>query len=312
MVPVPFAVDCSCGATARGERRARHQLAPCPGCGQPLFVFPLAPALAALRDGPVPAPPKFRWPWPPARVAFWLGPAAAVILALGIVGVVIAAIVRQRPGDGRPMTESRAADELAAALARFPGHCAKGSYTLAVRDLDEAHALWTRFPRAVTAEKARQLRGWRRQAALVADLSAESLGEIVRHAAGLEPREWRQVFDARYRDRGVILDAKVTREADGRYGVDYHLDDDGRAGAWDFKDLALLPALNLQTTTRLVFGVRLAAVEHVGEGWVVRPRPDSGVLFTEPAVFAQLSVAIDDDLRAQLRLQALADPDGPP
>ncbi|MFO0811164.1 MAG: hypothetical protein U0746_21245 [Gemmataceae bacterium] len=307
MADVPFAVECSCGGIARGARRARHQLVPCPACGTSLFVFPLSPALPALLDRLAPsALPRIWLPHLPPRVAFWFAPVTAAALALCVVGIVIAAVLRQqKPSDGKPTTEARAGGELAATMARFPDHCDTGSYHLAVRELDAACELLDRFPRALPADKALQLRRWRKQAALVADLVPESLSEIVRHAAGLDGREWKAVFAERYRGKAVTLDTKVTRTPGRGYAIDYWLDDAGRTGEWDFQDLALLHALNLQKTERLIFGVRLAEVERVGrDRWVVKPTPDGGVLFTEPAVFAQLSIPVDDDLRAQLRKQA--------
>ncbi len=314
MAAVPFAVECSCGGVARGERRAQPRLAPCPTCGKTLFVFPVSPALPALLDNAGPsALQRVRLPKLPSlspRARFWLAPSAAAALALVAVGFVIASIVRgKRTDDGSPMTEARATAELTAALNRFPDLCERGSYRVAAADLAVAQELWRRFPRALPDDKVRQLRRWARQTALVADLSPESLGEIVRHAAGLDAREWQLVFDARYRDKAVILDAAVTRLPGNRYTVDYQLDDNGSSGEWDFDDLAILKTLNLERSKRLILGLRLAAVERVGNHWVVRPRPDSGVLFTEPVVFSQLSIPVDEELRARLREQAEWDAD---
>lgn len=310
MAAVPFAVECPCGGVARGERRAQPQLAACPTCGKELFVFPVSPALPALLENASPsALQRVRLPTLPPlspRVKFWLAPSVAAALGLVAVGFVITSIVRgTRADDGRSMTEARAATELADVMARFPDLCERGSYHIAAAELAAAQTLWQRFPRALSDDKARQLRRWARQSALAADLSSESLGEIVRHAAGLDAREWKAVFDARYRDKAIILDAQVTRLSNNRYAVDYQLDDDGLVGEWDFEDFALLRTLNLAKAERLVLGMRLASIERVGrDRWIVKPRPNSGVLFTEPAVFAQLSLSVDDALRDRLRIQA--------
>lgn len=315
MAPVTFAVECPCGGIARGERRAQPQLAPCPTCGKALFVFPVSPALPALLENVSPsALQRVRLPKLPdlsPRVRFWFAPSAAAVLGLVAVGFVIASIVRgTRAEDRRPMTAARAATELADAEARFSDLCERGSYHVAAEEMKAAYDLWRRFPRALPDDRARLLRRRARQAALVADLSPESLGEIVRHAAGLDAREWQIVFDRRYRNKGVILDAQVTRLSGGRYAVDYQLDDDGLAGEWDFEELALVKALNLAKAERLILGLRLAAVERIGrDRWVVRPQPDGGVLFTEPLLFAQLSVPVDDALRERLRTQAEWDAD---
>ena len=58
-----------------------------------------------------------------------------------------------------------------------------------------------------------------RQAALVADLLSESLGEILQRAAGAREEERQEQFHRRYRDKAVIFDDVVTRNGAGRFGL---------------------------------------------------------------------------------------------
>src|SRR5207237_421122 len=71
----------------------------------------------------------------------------------------------------------------------------EGSYRVARQELDAAHALHLRFPHLLLpADRYRQLRQWRPQAGLLADLLSESVGEIFRHSVGLADREWDSLF----------------------------------------------------------------------------------------------------------------------
>jgi hypothetical protein len=301
--PLSFAIECPCGTWARGERRPQSQTLACPHCGKSLFVFPLAPPAFGPIDATI--------PWPAGawrtRLRFWLPPALAALLALAVVGAVIAAIVRgYRPAAGdQALTETQAIGVLDARLAAARDALTDGSYRLARRELDAAHALHARFPRLLDADRARQLARWRRQAALLADLLPESVGEILRHSVGLAEREWDDVFRERYAGRSVVLDTRVFRDAGGHYHVDYQLEAAGGAGAWELDRLRLFDWLPLQRPQRLLFGFRLQALRRLArDHWSVIPEPDSGVLLTDPLVLAGLSVPADGELLEVMRRQA--------
>src|SRR5438105_1720635 len=111
--PPPYAVECPCGAVARGDRSAAARVVRCAHCGRDLFVFPVPPLPADLIGAP-PAGPR-----PPAAlpgpVRFWLPPTVAGLAALVVVAAVVAVIVRahQAPAtldaDDEPLTPTRAA-----------------------------------------------------------------------------------------------------------------------------------------------------------------------------------------------------------
>jgi hypothetical protein len=308
--PPPFAVECACGTVVRGARSPKPQVLTCAGCGKPVFVFPAAASVfgPAAAAAPMPA-------WA-GRLRFWLPPAAAAVLALAVVGMVIAAIVRgHRPAPGvatgAEVSEARAAILLTDRHNAAHAALEEGSYRLALRELDAARDLLARHPRAVDPERANQLRRWRRQADLLADLLPESVSDIVRHSVGRADREWDAVFRERYAGKSLVLDARVFRDAAGHVHVDYQLEAAGGVGEWDFDQLKLLDGLPLQQPQRLMFGFRLRAVRRLArDRWTVVPEPDSGVLLTDPVVLTGLSVPADDELSEVLRRQAAWVTDG--
>jgi hypothetical protein len=311
--PPTFAIECACGTVARGERLPKPQTVPCQHCGRPLFVFPWTPPpfdLAGTAPAPGTSPPAWR-----QRLRFWLAPAAAALVALAVVGAVIAAIVhgyRQTASVDQPQTEASATQTLGERLEAARAALADGSYRLACRELEAAAALSARFPRALEHAQARDLARWRRQATLLADLLPESVQEVVRHSVGLADGEWEAVFRERYAGRAVVLDAPVLRDAAGHVHIDYHLEAAGAVGVWEFDRLQLFERLPLQRPQRLVFGFRLQSVRRAArDRWVVVPEPDSGVLLTDPLVLAGLSAAADAELLEVLKRQAEWDDDGP-
>jgi hypothetical protein len=103
----------------------------------------------------------------------------------------------------------------------------------------------------------------------------------------------------------VIIDARLFRDSNGRYHIDYQLEAGGVAGEWDLQNLALLQRLPLQQPQRVFLGVRLADVSRTSrDRWTVRPAPNSGVLFTDPTLLAGLSLAVDHELATIIRRQA--------
>jgi hypothetical protein len=263
--------------------------------------------------GPAAPTPVADWP---ARLRYWLPPAAAAALALAFVGVVIAAIVRGH----RPTADSVVAPKLSDARARVllgerlaavRTALDEGSYRLARAELAGAHHLALRYPPLLEPEQAARLARWRRQADLLADLLPESVGEIVRHSAGRADKEWEAIFRERYAGRSIVLDARVFRDAAGHVHVDYHLEAAGGVGDWDLDALRVLEGLPLRQPQRLFFGFRVHGVRRLArDHWTVVPEPDSGVLLTDPEMLIGLSVAADEELVEVLRRQARWASDG--
>jgi hypothetical protein len=122
------------------------------------------------------------------------------------------------------------------------------------------------------------------QAALLADLSSESLEEILDHAAGAQPAEWDAEFPLRYRGKTVVFDVELSGPAGGPYRHTWPVPSGVRM---DFAELELLRRLPLEDPTRILFGARLEHVRRVAPaGWEIRFAPLSGVLLTDPGAAA--------------------------
>jgi hypothetical protein len=299
--PEPYDVACPCGQHARGLRKARHQVVRCLACGSPVFVLGHSPLPATG------APPRAADAVPRR---YWLGPLVAAVLTL--VAVVPLFLLLLIPalappagprGDVRPNEVRELVAAGRAALARDDFRIAAARFAEAMRRRDLA-------PDALTPAEGRELSRLERQAALVADLLSESLGEILRVAAGTREEEWQQQFQRRYRDKAVIFDDVVTRDAAGRFELAvYEVRAPGEPARVELNDLKLLKALPLTEPRRMLFGARLAGLgreERGGHGlWVIRLDPESGVLLTdEEAAGACCPRPLDAGLRAVLWQQA--------
>jgi hypothetical protein len=304
-----YEIECRCGAAVRGQRLAVSQALPCPACGRPVFILPMSPLpaelLGSLAGGTAPEYPALKLA---GLRRFWLGPLAAGLAALAVVGVVIASIVsKYRPTvDGSPRLAGMSASaQWQARLEAAQSAVSDGAYRIAANELDAAASLRERFPFVASNEDFREFRRRHRQVALLADLTPESIEEIMRHSLGQPDKEWQAVFRERYAGKAVILDARFFREISGRFHVDYQLEAAGLTGEWDVQSLALLERLSLQSPQRLLIGMRLAEVVRTSrDAWAVRPQPDSGVLFTDESLLGGLSIMIDSELREVLRRQA--------
>lgn len=304
-----FEIDCHCGAKVAGARLAQGQTMACASCGRPVYVLAASPLpaemLGSLAGGTAPDYPALGLR---QSTRFWLGPAIAGLLALVIVGFVIVSIVNRYrpPKNGGALAKSVPPREdhqqrLDAAKAAI----AEGAYRTAANELAAAAALRARFAFDSETENERSFRAMHRQVALLADLSPESVEEIMRHSLGQPDKEWQAVFAERYLGKSVILDARFILDAAGRYHVDYELEAGGIPGEWDVHSLTLLHRLPLKTPQRLLIGFRLAEIARTGrEGWSVRPQPDSGVLFADESLLTGLSIPIDGQLREVLQRQA--------
>ncbi len=302
---VPFEVTCTCGQVATGLRRPEHQVIPCGRCGAELFILPLSrlPAVRAPggRFDAAAAIPLLRGGW-----RIWVGPAAAV--AFTVLGLVIAYqfLAHPRAEDRRTRADALpgiAAEDLAARLSAARGHLGRGNMNLALDELTRARAAGERhgWPPARRLEWDRL----RRQAELLVALSAESVEEILEHAAGVQEREWQAEFARRYRDKAVVFDLEVRVGAGGRYEHDWLLRARDEAAHLDLDDLELLRRLPLDPAQRVVFGARLASVQREpGRGFVVRLEAASGVLITDAEAAVACFLSPDEaEVRALLERQ---------
>jgi hypothetical protein len=210
------------------------------------------------------------------------------------------------PADA-PRSEASLPSELEAHRGAGVRALAEGHFQVALDELTAAKDLGERHPASLTPRERRELRQLLRQADLLSDLLTESLHEILVRAAGLDDREWEAVFNRRYRDKAVVFEAAVRLDASGRYHLGYTLQLDREPGRIEIGDLKLLESLPLQTPQHLLFGGRLASIrrEPPGPAWVVRFRPDSGVLLTDPGAVRACGLPADDaEISAALQKQS--------
>jgi hypothetical protein len=311
---VPFEVACSCGQPVRGLRRSRHQMIRCEACRAAVFVLarsplPPSPPRGAMRaglrgagrkefgdrDGTARrAAPTMLWRWP-------LLAAAVTLLAVG--GVFAALFVHF--GQRVPPTEALKPEEITDHVKSGERALAAGKFRLATDELQAALALLKQHPEGLPAAEGRRVLRLERQADLLADLLSESLGEILQSAAGRQEEEWQAQFARRYRDRAVVFDADVRREAPGVFHLDYQVRAGAEPARIDLGGLKFLAALPVDRPPRLLFGARLASVSREFPGvWVVRFTSDSGVLLTDVgAVTASCPPPIDEELLDVLHRQ---------
>jgi hypothetical protein len=304
-----YEIDCRCGTTVRGRRLPQSQTVPCPTCGRPVFVFPTSPLpqemLGSLAGGTAPDYPALGRIGP---AKFWVGPAIAVAIAIGLVGIGITTIIywhRAPAAGGVQLTAGTASQQWNAHLDAAKTAIADGAYRTAANELDSAATIHDRFPSVANDGDFRSFRRMRRQVALLADLCPESVEEIMRHAFGQSDKEWQGVFNERYAGKAIILDARFFVDASGRLVIDYQLEASGLRGEWDLQSLRLLTRLPLKTPQRLLIGFRLADISRTGrDTWAVRAQPESGVLLTDESLLGGLSISIDGEVREIIRRQA--------
>jgi hypothetical protein len=294
----PYDVACICGQHARGLRQPRYQVVRCLACGSHVFVLGLSPIAepGGERDG---GRPLLR--------RYWLGPALAAALTLAAVVAVFSILIPSLAPPGSPAdTGGR---DVRALIAEAREALRRDDYRIAVTRFAEARRAHAARPDSLSPAEARELARLERQAALIADLLSESLDQILQLAAGTREEERQRQFNDRYRDKAVIFDDVVTRDAGGRFGLaTYEVRGPGEPARVELSDLKLLRALPVAEPRRMLFGGRLSGLgreERGGHGlWVIHFDPDSGVLLTdEDAAGACCPRPLDPDLLAVLARQ---------
>jgi hypothetical protein len=135
----------------------------------------------------------------------------------------------------------------------------------------------------------------RREASVLADLSAASLAQIVHIAAGLPASEWQAVFHSRYRGQSVVFDLEIRRTADGHYQHTARFLLVGEDARLDLDNLSVLQSLPLDEPHRLLLGGRLDVIQRTPRGgWVIRLAGDSGVLLTNAGAAGMCCPALRD------------------
>jgi hypothetical protein len=280
-----YQVRCRCGASAVGPRQRRFQVIPCEHCGRDLFVLPIGP-LPSVAGSPIEsrtgsasptAKPATRW----RGLALLVAVAGFVAMGLYFVAVFGPWWAGQAGREAKPRSGRLPAEPYDELLKTARGHLAVGNFRQALERLQDLAAGQDR------GEAARSRREWGpllAQAALLAELSAESLEEILDHAAGAHPAEWELEFPPRFRGKAFVFDVELSGPVGGPYRHNWPLPHDVHM---DFSEVQLLRQLPLTEPTRLLFGARLDKVcRDTPASWEVRFEPASAVLLTDPAAAA--------------------------
>ncbi|MBI3409646.1 MAG: hypothetical protein HY040_15000 [Planctomycetes bacterium] len=301
-----YQVTCTCGTKLTGKRQASHLILSCPKCESPVFVFPRSPwgqpSSGALAAQPTNATPGS------FHARDWLMMVAAALVALGVLVLayrwfVSPSSLLERKAD-RSAKELSPREALLARHARAEKLLADGSFRLAIEELSAGGEKVDLTP--LSGSERPQWDQTQRQAALLADLIAEPLEDVLIHAAGTRELEWLVEFDKRYKDKSVIFDAEIQRGPKGGWQIRYPLmagRDRARLAMDNLAVLKLVPGLGPE---RLLIGARLASIqlEPPGPTWVVRFQGESGVLLTNPGAARLFSPADDKELVKTLQRMA--------
>jgi hypothetical protein len=180
-------------------------------------------------------------------------------------------------------------------LAHGEKHLGSGAFRQAVDELTAARLAWQGQLQLLTTAEGQHLEQLWRQASVLADLSAETLEEILHHASGTAEGEWVRELAQRYQGKALVFDLNI-RAAPGRhFEHPYRLWARDEPAQLDLDALTLLHPLPLDPPKRVLFAARLASVQReVGRGWVIRLMPDSGVLLTDAGAVRACCPALGD------------------
>lgn len=315
-VESPYSIRCICGEPIQGVRQPHYQIVTCPSCGEPQFVLPMSPLPAPraptvstrsrrpLSDAPasVPSVPiGQRVAGLGARTARTLSHLVpprrwftrSRMIAAGIILFVSSTVWYQlRQAHFRDL-RTRVIPEARRGLQAL----GEGEFAEARLSLD-AVVEWMDQLREPIEDEGR-FRQAQREVAVLSELLPQSLDRELDGASGS--------IDATNRSlsgRAIILDTIVEPSERGSWSVTYTPFLDGQPLRIDVSQLELLSLLNIRRPKRLIFGARLAAIVNDDQGnRSLTVDPTSGVLLTEPRIFAELGLDRDESAIALRREQ---------
>jgi hypothetical protein len=232
----------------------------------------------------------------------WLRNAGAGLVLVIVVLIALRLLIPSDVPDSRSSLDGAA---LRQQIVRGEKHLANGAFRQSVNELAAARLAWQRQPAILGTSEGRDLEQLWRQAMLLADLSAQTLEEILEHAAGTDREEWPLEFGQRYQGKTFVFDLQIHAAPGKHFDHPYRLWADGGPVQLDLDNLELLHQLPLDPAKRVLFGARLKNVKHeAGRGWVGQLAQDSGVLLTDAGAARFCCPALGDaQTQAILRQQ---------
>ncbi|HEV3203140.1 MAG TPA: hypothetical protein VGY77_02095 [Gemmataceae bacterium] len=185
---------------------------------------------------------------------------------------------------------------------------AQGKFQQATENLEAAWNLRGRRGEHLPVADRREILQLLRQARLLADLSAESLEEILHHAADLvhDEGEWQREFVRRYQGKAILFDTEVRPDPVRKFQIEYAVFIDAKRAKIDLSNVELFRFLPVHKMERLIFGLRLTKITLEPEGiWAIQFEPDSGVLLTNLEAAAACCAYPVEELREVIERQAL-------
>jgi hypothetical protein len=295
---IRYEVACGCGKTVVGFRQAHHQEVVCAGCGQKIFILPFSPlgSIAGRSAKSASRGSRF-WIWRRSVAAA----AGALLVAIGAIILLTYKSYHASLSFIEPKT-------FRLYFAQGKRALGQGKFQFARENLEAAWSLRDRPEENLSSAERADLLQLLREARLLADLSAESLEEMLRHAADLieDEREWHREFSRRYQGKTVLFDTEVRLDPVRQFQMEYVVFVGERPAKMELSNVELFRSLPLDKPRRLIFGLRLANITLEPEGvWSVRFEPDGGVLLTQLQAAAACCMQPVDDLREVIDRQGL-------
>jgi hypothetical protein len=230
---------------------------------------------------------------------------AVLALALALVSLVASISYWRQISSAETKSAEDYLREIQTHISQGEALLTEGNFQLAAEEFTAARAMDAEKPNLLNAAEAKNLTNLLRQAALLADLSSESLEELGRQMAGLGDKEAQILFARRFRGRAVVFYSEVRRDATGQCHIDYRIGNPKHESNLNIGGLTLLQRLPLTDPRLLLFGARLAEMRRKPDGsWVIGFEPDSGVLITHPGAAASCCFDAMSDQRLSEVLQS--------
>ncbi len=303
---IPYQIECACGHLLTGTRSREAVTIRCPKCKAANLVFPSSPLTdlrETIRDGLRNAAEASK-PSAPSGSMIWRKPLVAAGAALTVIVVVFLVLLKSSLFRDAPAYLPADDESTAEAIAAGRQAIADLDYRKAAEHFRYAQVIARKKSRDKGEAEVRWLWQMEQEAAIMADLLDLSLEEVLQKAGGLGDRTWKDQFARRYVDRTIIFDAVVRDIGSGSYRIDYPTMVAGVPVRIEVHQSATLRDLKVQWPARMLVGIRLGEARRERGSWLVVAKPESVVLFTEPAFFQGSSVPIDAGLVEQLKKQA--------